>query len=92
MTSGSSSRVISSGTVVMASGGAIVPVIVCGPTFAFPFSNLVGGLTTGYVASGPIYTLIGSCKEDWAVSSAIWPDLGLVSRSFKLMTTGGRDG
>ena len=49
MTSGSSSNVMSSGTAVMATGGSIYPAIVGGPTFAFPFSVLVGGFPMVHV-------------------------------------------
>jgi hypothetical protein len=55
MTSGSSSRVISSTIVViMACGGAIVPAIVGGPMFALPFSSLVGGIGFRHVFRGPV--------------------------------------
>jgi hypothetical protein len=72
MTSGSSSSVMSSGIGVLATGGAIMPGVVEGPMFAFPFSALLAG-----VSGRPhplIYlnrTCFGSFGEDWAVFSSI---------------------
>jgi hypothetical protein len=43
MTSGSSSRSMSSGIVVMTIGGAMMPFVGFYPTFLFPFSAVVGG-------------------------------------------------
>jgi hypothetical protein len=45
-----------SGSIFVARGGAIAPVSVAGPTFAFPFSARVGGFGGG------------SHIDDWAVS------------------------
>ena len=64
MTSGSSTSVMSSGTVFTATGGAISPATVGGPTFAFPFSTLVGGGPTFGKRGGPMFafpfsTLVG---------------------------------
>ena len=92
MTSGSSSRVISSTMVVMACGGAIVPAIVGGPMFALPFSSLVGGFIVMHVVRSAVNVFVVCFKEDWAVSSAPLPTVAAFSRPFRSMTTGGRDG
>jgi hypothetical protein len=92
MTSGSSSSVMSSGIGVFATGGAIMPVVVGGPMFAFPLSKaaLVAGVSG---RPHPLIYLIriccGSFGEDWAVFSSIWTVCG---GFFRLITIGGRDG
>jgi hypothetical protein len=90
MTSGSSSSVMSSGIGVFATGGAIMPVAVEGPMFAFPFSALVAGVRG---SPQPLIYLaricFGSFGEDWAVVSSSWTFRG---GTFRLITTGGRDG
>jgi hypothetical protein len=92
MTSGSSSNVKSSGTILSATGGAILPAIVGGPMLAFPFSALVAGRTAGYVNTVPIYIRIGSYWEDYAVSSSTCPPFDYAAWPFRSITIGGRDG
>jgi hypothetical protein len=72
MTSGSSASVKSSGIGDFAMGGAMMPVVLGGPTLAFPLSVRVGGVTGGHFPLAcPITTCLVSLREDWAVNSSI---------------------
>jgi hypothetical protein len=87
MTSGSSSRSMSSGMIIVPDGGAMAPAVGCYPTTALPFSALVGGFVGGHLAAGG-----GPQEDDCVVSSSIWSIAGCLFWAVRLITMGDRDG
>jgi hypothetical protein len=83
MICGSSYSSISSGSVIVASGGAMAPVFVGCPTFALPFSARVRVFVGGLYLFGGV-----SHIEDWAVFASICSISDCYNRSIKPITLG----
>jgi hypothetical protein len=79
---------MSSGNVVVATGGAIPPVVVGFPIIALPFSAHLGGILGGLGITGG-----GPHDDEWAVSVSIMFMTGFrLQASIQSITIGGRDG
>ena len=87
MTSGSSSRSMSSGIVIVPVWGVLVPAVCCYPIIALPFSAHVAGFVGGHFAAGG-----GPQEDDCVVFSSISSISGSLFWTARFITIGDRDG